>query len=269
MKRFVLDDNFWLGSDEVQAVLKPVMVALKHADEERSLMGFVWPMMLTQDTHFTKLSGADYTGNMPQDERDKALQIFKDRWVYLHSPLHSVAFSLNPRFHGMDHFKDQEVKDDFQAVLEEMLPTLDDVSDALDEYAQYHKKQGPFAKPLLWVRVTKVSPADFWLTEAPKVKWLNMIGLQVLSLTHAAGGAERNWSTHKFIRSDLRRMSSTAQLERYVRTYRNMRLRDSLARRGRKAQAASKKEPKEYPLQSGWSSCDESDDDVGLYPDSL
>ena len=57
-------------------------------------------------------------------EREQALQIIKDRWVYLHSPLHSVAYALNPRFVGMNHFDDGEVKDNFEAVLQEMLPCL-------------------------------------------------------------------------------------------------------------------------------------------------
>ena len=50
--------------------------------------------------------------------------------------------------------------------------------------------QGPFSKPLLWLRASTVSPADWWLQEAPKVKWLNSVGSRVLSLTHAAGGGE-------------------------------------------------------------------------------
>ena len=47
-----------------------------------------------------------------------------------------------------------------------------------------------------------------------------------------------------------------------MRTYRNMRLRDCVAKRGPKAQKEAQKAPKEYPLESGdWSSCDESDED--------
>ena len=59
------------------------------------------------------------------------------------------------------------------------------------------------------------------------MKWLNRIGAEVLSLTHSAGGTERNWSTHGFIYSDLRQSQATTTLERNVRMHRNMRLRDS------------------------------------------
>jgi len=50
------------------------------------------------------------------------------------------------------------------------------------------------------------------LDEAPKVKWLNKIGADVLSLTHSASGTERNWSTHGFIYSDLRQSQATSTL---------------------------------------------------------
>ena len=80
-----------------------------------------------------------------------------------------------------------------------------------------------------------------------------------VSVAHSAGGAERNWSTHGHIRSDLHHSLLPNTLARYVRTYRNMRLRDRVQARGVKA-CASK--PKAYPLEAGdWSSCDESEEE--------
>ena len=166
-------------------------------------------------------------------------------------------------WHG-PHFSDTEVKEDCEAVLIEMLPSLDAVSEALDEYHEYHKKRGRFAnKPLLWVRAGSVSPADFWLVEAPKVKWLNNVGASVLSLTYSAGGAERNWCSHGSIASDKRKgQQNSSTLERLLRLYRNMRLRDRALGRGCKAQKAGDEPAKAYPLETGdWSSCDESDAD--------
>ena len=82
----------------------------------------------------------------------------------------------------MNHFDDEEVANDFKAVLTAMLPSLEDVSDAIDEYHEYHKKRGRFDSKLLWIRASKVTPAEFWQVEAPKVKWLNHVGAQVLAL---------------------------------------------------------------------------------------
>ena len=58
---------------------------------------------------------------------------------------------------------------------------------------------------------------------------------------------------------ELQRLLSTT-LQRYVRIYRNLRLRDKVRRRGGKAKREG--EPKPYPLESGeWSSCDESEEE--------
>lgn len=84
----------------------------------------------------------------------------------------------------------------------------------------------------------------------------------------ATAALHQNWSTHGFIRSDLRRSLTTERLERYVRVYRNMRLRDRALGRGvaaQKQRARALKDPKEYPLHTGeWSSCDESDNEGDL-----
>ena len=79
------------------------------------------------------------------------------------------------------------------------------------------------------------------------------------SLTHSASGTQRNWRTHGNIFSQNRQRQIPGTLERNVRTFRNMRLRDAATARGLKAR--KHKEPKEYPLHKGdWSSCDESND---------
>ena len=263
VKELVRNETFWSESDEVQRIVKPVSVALKYADRRESLMGFVWPIMFKIQQTFEAVATGPYEGAMPLAEREACLQAVKDRWVYLHSPLHSLAYVLNPRFVGMDHFGDDEVRVDCEALLTELLPSIQDVSDALSEYHEYHDKKGRFAgKPLLWFRVSVVSPADWWAKEAPRLKWLNSIATRVLSLQHSAGGAERNWSSHGFINSDLRKTQKSMTLDRLVRLYRNMRLRDRVLGRGIKARKEAAKEPKSYPLEgSSWSSCDESEDD--------
>jgi hypothetical protein len=35
--------------------------------------------------------------------------------------MHSAAFCVNPRFHGINHFEDMEVRDDFVSVVSDML----------------------------------------------------------------------------------------------------------------------------------------------------
>jgi hypothetical protein len=75
------------------------------------------------------------------------------RWAYLHSPVHSAAYVLNPRFVGVDHLGDTEVRDDFLAVLGKIL--LGDVekqAEAVTEYRSYHKKRDLWAQPIIWAQ---------------------------------------------------------------------------------------------------------------------
>ena len=94
----------------------------------------------------------------------------------------------------------------------------------------------------------------------------------MLALEIALGcqGALALASTHGNIFSDNRQSMNPAQLERYVRTYRNMRLRDRVMSRGRKAKK-QQAEPKAYPLEmgGGLSSCDESEDELDMLWDAI
>ena len=57
--------------------------------------------------------------------------------------------------------------------------------------------------------------------------------------------------------------SKSASLQRLVRLYRNLRLRDCVTNRGRAVKKENSKEPKQYPLETyDWSSCDESEEEL-------
>ena len=63
---------------------------------------------------------------------------------------------------------------------------------------------------------------------------------------------------HNNIRSDNRKSQLPSTLERNVRMFCDMRLRDHVLGRGRQAKKDKDKEVKDYPLHKGdWSSCDE------------
>ena len=82
-------------------------------------------------------------------------------------------------------------------------------------------------------------------------------------------GDVRGWciTMHNCITIHRSNNLSSQSVERYVRTYRNMRLRDRIKARGVKAEKQLSSEPKAYPLEKGdWSSCDASDnnDEAGM-----
>ena len=224
-------------------------------------MGFVWPLMYKLHKGVsTKMLTDDYSARMPKAERDTAVEKVLDRWVYLHSPVHSAAYVLNPKFVGMDHLADSEVKSDFELVLTTLLQgDVPAVAAAIAEYHCYHNKEGLWSKELVWVHAKNLSPSDFWLLEGKHCKYLSWIAPKLLSLTHATGGAERNWSIHGILEHA---QHNTKTLAMRVKLYTNQRLLDNFKGRGKKAIKRKRKEPKDYPMHGeDWSSQDESDVD--------
>ena len=251
---------------------------LKFADEDRPLLGFVWPMMLNLHRKATALllpSVGAYGGIMPLAERKKFCDLIMQRWVYLHRPVHSAAYALNPRFHGADHFADPEVRDDFASVLRDMLANDEEVGAALAEYHAYHKKDGQWADPIIWAEATRMEPCYFWSTYGTNTIYLDRVAPQLLGAQHAAGGSERNWSLQGRINGRDRGRQSTAVLARMTRLAWNQNLVDRRRQRAARRTAAiqrvnarngaravpARPAPKPYPLQDNeeWESCDESE----------
>eukprot|EP00854_Cymbomonas_tetramitiformis_P030015 gene30015-37468_t len=124
LKELVRDENMWDLTQEVIDLLAPLIVFLKDLDSHQAMMGEVYRRCerLTKDVeegdegdagHFSKYGAEDYASLLPLDERQRLQEIGIARWNYLHTPLHSFAYCLNPRLHFIDHFADTEVRQDF------------------------------------------------------------------------------------------------------------------------------------------------------------
>ena len=213
---------------------------------------------------------------MPLPQRKRVVELIMNRWAYLHSPVHSAAYVLNPRFVGADHFGDTEVRDDFFAVLSTMLGDIDKLGEAIGEYSSYHKKTNLWSQQLIWVQVKSLEPAEWWSIWSSNAPLLAPIAIQILNAAHGAGGVERNLSTQGFVNSDRRGSQKTATIARQTRLAANQKLYDKRMVRGTAhKQAAARQnakrlgmpppkrdEPKQYPLETDledWGSCDESD----------
>ena len=55
----------------------------------------VYPECLALETHIV-------TCKLPEEVRQDVAEIFRARWDKMHSPLHSIAYMLEPQFQGTD-----------------------------------------------------------------------------------------------------------------------------------------------------------------------
>jgi hypothetical protein len=289
-RSIVRDDAFWRDSADVISIIAKQLRFLKHSDESRSMMGFVWPMMYSLSKSARALLDDSYEGRMPLAERKKLCELIDSRWIYVHSELHSAAYVLNPRFVNVDHLCDPEVRDDFIAVLTKILPTPEAVSEAMEEYTDYRSKLGMWSNPIAWVQATSIEPAAWWKAwGSGNTVWLGLVAPKLLSLAHGAGGVERTFSAHGRVNSDNRGSQKPETIARHTRAMMNQRLLDRQLARGKqladarerinvRIKAARSKQPpvwpkrvapKPYPLalEDGLWSCEESD--VGTDADEL
>ena len=108
------DDGFWAGTKVVLEVVMPVLLFIKMADKRAQVMGEVWWKTCCMQQHMDEVE-EDANGMyalIPEAERKQLPQIILKRWKYYHSPLHSFAYAVNPKYRTEDHFGDAEVDED-------------------------------------------------------------------------------------------------------------------------------------------------------------
>jgi hypothetical protein len=217
----------------------------------------------------------DYEGEFPLEQRRKVVDLILTRWEYLHVPLHSAAYVINPRFVGSSHLDDPEVRDDFQDVLTQMLPDADAVAEAMLEYMSYNKKEGIWSQPTIWLIAKTVEPAAWWDIYKSNTVWLGNVAALILRATHSAGALERMLSTEGRVNSKARASMLPSTIARWTRCAHNQRLIDRKVLRGKardraiaRVNARRTEQPRagrstDFPLTGDafWASADEDSDD--------
>jgi hypothetical protein len=258
VKALMKSEEFQAETAEAITLLRPLMKALRVADRRDSQHGVVWDSMAKLDTHYKELI-ATHDGSIPSEQLEQLHQCVIDRWEYLHDPTHSAAYALNPHFHSVDCMLDESVKTDLEAVIADFYPDINDQVKCLVEFHYFKSKSiDAWKSQIVWMQAKFLSPAAFWTMHGGCSPLLRPVALCVLQLNHAAGGCERNWSTHDFLYGKRRHSTSSNTLSREVYYYTNSRMYDTRVARGKKKLSKKRKhctlngEDLEYPE---WADC--------------
>ena len=253
VKHLMKDEGFVQDTIATLGFVKPIMQALRVADRSSSQHPVVWETMARLDEHYSKLVD-EYEGPIPIEEVSTAHQAVVDRWEYLHDMTHSAAHASNPHFHSVDTAAEQSVMSDLQEVFKAFYPDLEDQVKVGMEFSQYKTKSTEqWKKPLIWLQAKLMSPWEFWNMNGGHSPLLRPVALVVLKLNHAAGGCERNWSTHDFLLGKRRASTSASVLSKETYFYTNQRMLDQRQARGKAAKKrrvhhANDGNEVEYPL---------------------
>ena len=110
----------------------------------------------------------------------------------------------------------------------------EDQAQCLEEWQAYHsKKTLAWKERLQWLQAKRMPGHEWWSLNGGHSPLLRPLAIKLLTLGHAAGGSERNWSSHDFLSGKRRTRSSTSTLEKEVYCYTNQRLLDRRRARGK------------------------------------
>ena len=137
--------------------------------------------------------------------------------VGAHSPLHSVAFLLDPEYWAMDiNALDDEVLDDFYYVVVRFYESSDDQASPVTELTKYKLKEGHFATEFVQ-KLAKEQPAWKWwlLLNGGSASTLRQMAIRILAQCASNSSSKRNWSTYKYVHSTIKNRLLSARAEKW------------------------------------------------------
>ncbi|XP_019156977.1 PREDICTED: uncharacterized protein LOC109153576 [Ipomoea nil] len=193
----VLNTSFWQGVTLCLNVFEPLVKVLRIVDQDKkSSMGFLYGELLQAKDDIKKAFNEVVRNYEP------IIKIVEEKMSNrLDSPLHLMAFMLNPYY----HFKDPRLHLDVNVSLGciEFLETyyhgdIEMQNKVLnDEFPNYKRKDGVFGKTLAVkgceTNNERYDPAMRWSTCGGTTPNLQTIAIKILSLTSSSSGCERNW----------------------------------------------------------------------------
>ncbi|XP_044417543.1 uncharacterized protein [Triticum aestivum] len=118
----------------------------------------------------------------------------------LDSPLHMVAYILNPKYSYADSsiFIDAEVVVAFMEVMETFYYDDDKKQNVVlnMDFTKFKKKDGMFGKVTAMKAISNANfdVAEWWGTYGLQTPALQEMAIRMLNLTTSSSGCERNWS---------------------------------------------------------------------------
>lgn len=163
--------------------------------------------------------------DLPEEVTAEVAEIFRERWDKMHSPLHALAYMLEPQFQGtafgvevrlslqfatnmlcikvirhsllrtiaMMHSEVSmlQVRRDFKAALKKLLPKSSEFQAALSEYTKFSNREGVFADEDV-MSLTKedsknmIPTYQFWHEYGQYLQYaLHHLAVQQIAMTHA------------------------------------------------------------------------------------
>lgn len=191
VKTNILDDTFWLNTQKVHDLLKPLSVAIRYSEGDNvpvSIMPRLWGHIETYFNKSTLLNDA-----WEETEVATLTESFERRKEMNTRPVTLAAYTLDPRFHD-DRVSVEEWKIASNFIVDFAQHEGHSRLDIISDLADYRAKTGLFSDPLLWEAVhsesCRKSPERWWMAFAARSS-LKKIAVSLLSMPATAAIVER------------------------------------------------------------------------------
>ena len=206
--------TFWDAVEGWQQLLMPAYQMLRDVETHEPRLHLVYESALQIQEHYnsSKHIAAQRCGS-----------IWAKDWEYLHTPIHSCAHMLYPRYQT-DNLKDNDdLWSDFLDVCERVLGAEDGAL-AVQQFNLYHEQQGIIGNKMAQGAANSMAPHEWWASYGASAPQLKALAMKVLSQPASASASEQSWSEHDFVHSKRRNRLKVNVARDLVYVHSNLRL---------------------------------------------
>ncbi|CAL9753708.1 uncharacterized protein LOC103985488 [Musa acuminata AAA Group] len=178
ISKLVQNSSFWVAAVDVLKVTNPLIGILHQiSGRDRSPMGFLYDSIDCAKEQIKKNLGGE------EARYSHIWSLIDDIWDnYLHSPLHSAAYFLNPSlFYSSDFYVDAEVTNGVLYCIVKMTKDQRDQELVVLQLDEYREAKGEFSGEAAVGQRTKVSPDMWWSLHGCQCPELQRLAVKILS----------------------------------------------------------------------------------------
>mmetsp|Transcript_13081 Transcript_13081/g.37400 ORF Transcript_13081/g.37400 Transcript_13081/m.37400 type:complete len:409 (-) Transcript_13081:33-1259(-) len=227
-KRTIRSESLATTVKTAITIMEPVYRLLRLTDGKQGAhLGKVYAYLLQIDHHLKNLN----VDGVNSTTRHRIHELFMARWEYLHAPVMSASYCLEPEF-CRRKFSSKELQE-LKQCLKQMSSAEHPYPDLLAEYSEFqeaciggmHDLTDDIAFSSRAQAMASYKWANVYLAPWPHLQWA---ARRLLALTCSASGCERSWSVEDWIHSKKRNRLGQVTVERLVRSHTNLLLEDLL-----------------------------------------
>ena len=172
-------EDFWRRVEDIVTLITPIVSTLRMFDSDCPCLGDVFESM---DQMREKLRDImeDENSRIDRDTRNEVWDLSLTRWKMLHSPLHSIAFLLNPKWFHKKPSSDVEVMQNWNTFISRCYDRDDRTALRL-ELGKFLRSEGHFANEDCAYNREKLGPIDFWIQYGTGTPLLRQLAIRLLS----------------------------------------------------------------------------------------